>query len=103
MDALLSYGIKTVAVTHGSEGCKVFWHGGKTEIPVFFVNTVDATGASDTFSATFLYGIDRFQQNYETAAEFAAAAAAICVSGISARAGAVPDKTVHAFIENYKK
>ena len=53
---LLSYGIKTVAVTCGADGCKVFWDGGKAVIPVFPVEVADATGAGDTFSATFLYG-----------------------------------------------
>lgn len=97
--ALLSYGIQTVAVTCGGDGCKVFWRGGKAEIPVFPVEVADATGAGDTFSATFLYGIDRFDHDYKKAAEFASAAAAICVSGVGARAGAVSEETVQLFIE----
>lgn len=100
---LLSYGIKSVAVTYGSAGCKVFWQDGKAEISAFPVDVTDATGAGDTFSSAFLYGIDRFDHDYKKAAEFASAAAAICVSGVGARAGAVSEEKVHLFIAHNKR
>lgn len=101
--ALLSYGVKAVAVTCGSEGCKVFWSEICAEIQVFPVEAVDATGAGDTFSASFLYGIGRFGQDYKKAALFASAAAAICVSGVGARAGAVTEKDVQNFMQKYER
>ena len=68
-------------------------------IPAFRVEAADVTGAGDTFSALFLYGIQRFDEDYEKAAEYASAAAAICVSGVGARAGAVSEKEVRSFLK----
>lgn len=99
VNTLLSYGIHLVAVTCGSEGCRIFWQNGTAQIPIFKVPLADATGAGDTFSASLLYAIDHYEGNYVHAAQFASAAAAICVSGIGARAGAVSADTILEFMQ----
>jgi sugar/nucleoside kinase (ribokinase family) len=93
---LLSYGISLVAVTYGSEGCRAYIPGEIFSVPAFQVDAVDVTGAGDTFSAALLFGLQHMESRQ--AAVFASAAAAICVQGIGARAGAVPTEQVFAFI-----
>lgn len=93
---LLAHGICLVAVTFGSKGCRIYTPEGSFEIPAFPVDAVDPTGAGDTFSAALLYGLERMAP--PQAARFAAAAAAICVQGIGARAGAVPMEQVLSFM-----
>lgn len=96
---LLSYGVKAVVITCGIEGCRLYSEKMYKTIPAFQVEAADVTGAGDTFSASFLYGIQRFGEDYEKAAEYASAAAAICVSGVGARAGAVSENEVRCFLK----
>lgn len=94
---LLSYGISLVGVTYGHKGCRIFTPMDSFSVPAFNVDVVDSTGAGDTFSASLLYALQSMPPRQ--AAEFASAAAAICVQSIGARAGAVSLKQVLAFIE----
>jgi len=55
---------------------------------------VDVTGAGDTFCSSFLYARSQ-GHDLTSAATFANAAAALCVAGLGARAGAVaPDAVI---------
>lgn len=90
---LLAYGLELVVVTLAAQGCIVFTPHETVQVPSVAVAVVDVTGAGDTFCSSFLYAR---AQGYDisSAAVFANAAAAICVAGLGARAGAVPHHVV---------
>ncbi|KAI9091615.1 hypothetical protein K1719_028058 [Acacia pycnantha] len=46
-----------VLVTHGKEGCRVYWKDGDMEIAPFSVSQVDPTGAGDGFFGGFVAGL----------------------------------------------
>ncbi|XP_028753065.1 inositol 3-kinase-like [Neltuma alba] len=46
-----------VAVTHGKEGCRVYWKDGDMEIAPFTASQVDPTGAGDSFLGGFVAGL----------------------------------------------
>lgn len=94
---LLSYGVSLVAITYGSKGCQIFTPTDVFSTSAFKVDSVDVTGAGDTFSAALLYGIQHMEPR--EASKFASAAAAICVQGMGARAGAVPMGQVLEFMD----
>lgn len=54
--ALLEYGIETVALKLGEQGCTVGSEGGIFSAPTFAVEVQDTTGAGDSFDAGFLLG-----------------------------------------------
>lgn len=93
-ERLLSYGIAVVVVTQAAQGCTLYERGQTHHIPGFAVDVVDVTGAGDTFGGGFVYA-RAVGMDLAAAARFANAAAAICVAGHGARAGAVaPDVVV---------
>lgn len=83
---LLSYGIKTVALKMGERGSYTRTKDWELYLPVYKVNTVDATGAGDAFAAGFLAGICRGWDHKE-AAKLANAVGACCVTAMGATAG----------------
>ncbi|MBI9044236.1 MAG: carbohydrate kinase family protein [Anaerolineaceae bacterium] len=87
-DRLLSYGLELVIVTLAGEGCIVYTQDQTIRSPGFKVEVVDVTGAGDTFCSSFLYALSS-GNDIKYAAEFANAAASICVGKLGARAGAV--------------
>lgn len=46
-----------VVVTHGKDGCTVYWKDGELEIAPFAANQVDPTGAGDSFLGGFVAGL----------------------------------------------
>ncbi|KAK8486533.1 hypothetical protein V6N13_094550 [Hibiscus sabdariffa] len=46
-----------VVVTHGKDGCEVFWKDGEMKIEPFGANQVDPTGAGDSFLGGFVGGL----------------------------------------------
>ena len=46
-----------VLVTHGKDGCKVYWKDGEMEIKPFEAFQVDPTGAGDSFLGGFVAGL----------------------------------------------
>ncbi|OMO90449.1 Carbohydrate kinase PfkB [Corchorus olitorius] len=46
-----------VVVTHGKDGCQVYWKDGETQIAPFRANQVDPTGAGDTFLGGLVAGL----------------------------------------------
>ena len=85
---LLSYGIKLVVVTLAEKGCVVYSENKVINSPGYKVNVVDVTGAGDTFCSSFLFALS-LEKGIQYAADFANAAASICVGKLGARAGAV--------------
>jgi ribokinase len=54
--ALLGYGIETVALKLGEEGCIIGSEGEIFSVPTFAVEVQDTTGAGDSFDAGFILG-----------------------------------------------
>lgn len=46
-----------VVVTHGKDGCEVYWKDGEMQIAPFTANQVDPTGAGDSFLGGFAAGL----------------------------------------------
>ncbi|GMJ10762.1 myo-inositol kinase [Hibiscus trionum] len=46
-----------VVVTHGKDGCEVYWKDGEMKIEPFGANQVDPTGAGDSFLGGFVGGL----------------------------------------------
>lgn len=68
-----------MAVTDGSDGVRLFWHGDVRRIATSVVNEVDTVGAGDIFSAAFFVRLYTTRDPWE-AARFAAQISAISVS-----------------------
>jgi len=97
---MVGKGIQRVVVTHGDRGCTLFSSADELRMPGIPVEVVDVTGAGDTFCSAFLFahtsGLDVRQ-----CAEFANAAAALAVTAIGARAGAVGVRRVLEFMMDH--
>ena len=73
---LLQYGLKTVIVTMGERGCKVFTADETFEVPAEEIAIVDTTGAGDAFAAGLIRAI-LDGKPIGNAARYAAVAAAL--------------------------
>jgi len=83
---LLSYGIGAVALKMGEQGSYVRTRDLEISLPIYQVDSVDATGAGDAFAAGLLAGISRGMSEKE-AAELGNAVGACCVTSMGATAG----------------
>lgn len=93
-ERLLSYGLEYVIITQAENGCMVYSNEETFHSPGFPVEkVVDVTGAGDTFCSSFLFVLN-LGKGARYAAQFANAAASICVSKLGARAGAVSQEEV---------
>jgi fructokinase len=83
------YGLETVCITRGAEGCELWSGGHAVEVPGVPVSVVDAVGAGDAFAAALVYGLD---QHWPLAkvGQMANRLGAL----VASRAGAVPDWTM---------
>ena len=84
-----TYGIGTLCVTLGGNGCAILANGSFEKFAGFPVDVVDTVGAGDAFAATFLHGILNGWPMNETAS-FANAVGAI----VAGQAGAIVDWTL---------
>ena len=84
--ALMDYGVKTVALKSGSEGCYVRTADEEVRVPIYKVDAVDATGAGDAFAAGFIAGTVMGWSLEETA-KLANAVGAACCTAIGTTAG----------------
>ncbi len=85
-DFLLSYGIGTVALKMGEQGSYIRTRDWDMYVPIFEVESIDATGAGDAFAAGFLAGVSKGWGHRE-AARLASAVGACCVTAMGATAG----------------
>ena len=83
------YGMKTICITLGGEGCAVFIDGTLRIFPGYAVKVVDTVGAGDAFAAAFLHGLHQGWP-VERIAPFANALGAL----VASRAGATPAWTL---------
>ena len=92
---ILAAQVEQVIVTLGSAG-SVLWRSGTelARVPALNVTAIDTTGAGDTYCGAFAAALAEGQQ-FEQAATFASAAAALSVQCI----GAVPSVPARAAIE----
>ena len=89
---LFGLGMGMVVVTLAEKGCVIYTPEKEYRIPARKVEVVDVTGAGDTFCSSFIAALETM--DIERAAEFATAAASICISSLGARSGAVPCEKV---------
>jgi sugar/nucleoside kinase (ribokinase family) len=92
-ERLLACGLEMLVVTRAEKGSVVYTRQETITTPAFPVEIVDVTGAGDTFCSSFLFALG-LGKGIRYAAEFANAAASICVGKLGARAGAVPREEV---------
>jgi sugar/nucleoside kinase (ribokinase family) len=85
--ALLEYGVGTVGLKMGDEGCLVLnREGEEIRLPAFEVEVVDATGAGDAYAAGFIAGV-WYGWPLEKTVRLANAVGALCVTGLGANGG----------------
>jgi ribokinase len=98
---LKRFGIETIAITRGADGCFVFHKNKLIEVPGILTKAVDTTGAGDAFSAGFLYGIlNNF--NPRNSAKTGNFVASKSIERMGAREG-LPDKdSLSAYLEENK-
>lgn len=92
-------GAGAVVFKLGAEGCAVWREGRLTHVPAFEVPVMDTTGAGDCFAGAFLaalvHGLD-----WEQAARFANAAAALTVAELGATEGLRPWEEVERWMRS---
>jgi len=84
---------KLLVVTHGADGCTVYYDDEIRHIPTRKATEVDATGAGDTFATAYFVRLYQTDGNPWEAARFANEIAALSVeySGVSAKVTAVQE------------
>lgn len=83
-DIFLDYGVKTVVIKLGAEGCLIKNTSGECfHINAYKTTPVDTTGAGDNFVAGFLTGVLN-RWDLEKCGKFASAVGSLCVQGIGA-------------------
>lgn len=80
------YGIDTICITRGADGCLVYYKGEVHEAPGYPAAVADTVGAGDAFAAAFLHGYHR-EWPIERAASFGNALGSI----VASRPGGIPD------------
>ena len=85
--------MEIVALKRGSKGCTIYTREEKFELGVYPINPVDATGAGDSFDATFLTSLIEGLP-LKTAAKRASAAAALNTAAFGPMEGNITPETV---------
>ena len=94
---LLQYGVKTVVLKMGGDGCYVTTSREEFLVPAYPVPVVDTTGAGDAFAAGFLAGVVKGWRLREAAA-LACAVGACCVTAVGATTGIRSLEETMAFV-----
>jgi sugar/nucleoside kinase (ribokinase family) len=97
--SLLDRGVKTVVVTCGAGGVKIFREHYYYEHPIYNVDVKDTTGAGDCFNAVFIACLSKGWP-LEKAARYASAAAAISIQSVGAREGLPTCAEVESFLND---
>lgn len=92
VEKLLDMGISLVAITDGPRGASVYTKVGYAVHPGFPVDSIDTTGAGDSFWGSFLLQLARFPEKIPTQSYIQDALAFSCACGAftTTRQGAVP-------------
>lgn len=101
LNMLLEKGVDTVVLTLGKNGC---FFKNKEEslcLSAFDVETIDTTGAGDTFCGALAAEIGR-GHDWEEALKFASAASAICVTRMGAQPSIPSENEVRYYLKKNK-
>lgn len=98
VDKLLALGAKTVVLTLGKKGCILKNDQTYLRVPSFSVDTIDTTGAGDTFCGALAAELSK-GHGWNESLEFASAAAAICVTRMGAQPSIPTEAEVHNFLQ----
>jgi fructokinase len=82
------FGLQTICVTLGADGCAVFTDGKLVRRQGYQVRVADAVGAGDAFAAAFVHGVSNGWSTAQVA-EFANSVGAL----VASRTGPIPDWT----------
>jgi ribokinase len=97
----LEFGIGTVVVTMGKQGCRVVTQKESFAVPSFHVKAIDTTGAGDAFCAGFIFS-QLNGKGLRESARFANAVAGLMIShGLGAREGLPRLSEAEAFISKH--
>jgi len=99
---LMDYGVKTVALKMGDQGCYIKNSEVEISLPIYKVDAVDANGAGDAFAAGFLAGLVN-GWDLERTGKFANATGAFCVTALGTTSGIKDQDTIEAFIAAQEK
>ena len=92
-EKLHSLGMKLVVVTLAEKGCIIYPENkDPITVPAKQAEVVDVTGAGDTFCSSFCTVMD--EMDIRKAAEFASAAASICIRSLGARCDTLSEEAV---------
>jgi len=110
--ANLSKGLKSllkfmeiVVITQGGEGCLVATQDREVQVPAEQVQVVDTTGAGDSFSAGFIYGLLRYNfdpYKLETCGKIGSLSAASCIQQVGARQGLLTERELLKIISQFE-
>ncbi len=92
------YGVETICVTRGSQGCSIFRNGALQPFAGFRVKVVDTVGAGDAFAAAFLHGYG-LGWPIDAIASFANALGALVSSRAGATSAWTPDECLRLIEE----
>ncbi|HWQ77852.1 MAG TPA: carbohydrate kinase family protein [Anaerovoracaceae bacterium] len=95
-DCLLEYGIGTVVVKLGKQGCLIKNSRERHLIPAFQANAVDTTGAGDNFAAGFITAV-LDGMDLKACGQFANAVAAVSTETIGASDGVKNRERIETF------
>lgn len=101
VDYLLAMGAGTVVLTLGKNGSLFKNRQNIYSIPAFNVETLDSTGAGDTFCGALAAELSR-GNNWEDALWYATAASAICVTRMGAQPSIPSEYEVREFLSRNK-
>jgi len=97
LDQIIS-SVPIVAVTDGENGCTIYEGGSSFRLGVFPSNTVDPTGAGDTFAAGMSLGLGLGWSTLD-AARLGTAAASVIVEGWGAQTASDLKQTFERFAD----
>jgi len=100
-DTLLSWGIGSVVIKTGADGCYVKSAQGESSFPAIGPKAVDTTGAGDNFAAGFITGLLE-GRDLDACCELAAGTAGVAVGSLGANTGVKSRAQVEEFIGRYR-
>lgn len=98
VDLLLEKGVETVVLTLGKNGCFFKNKEESLSLSAFDVETIDTTGAGDTFCGALAAELGR-GYSWERSLKFATAASAICVTRMGAQPSIPSEKEVREYLK----
>ena len=100
---VLAKPVGLVVIKCGSSGAMTLYDGKVLQSPAFPVETVDTTGAGDSFGAGFIYAHAVQGLSLEEALRFANACGALSTTGFGGTAAQPTSAQVHSFLEARSK